>query len=169
MKTIWPEDRHPAEDDDKRPRTIEEIVRLFPPRNASSVSDKQAFYMLMLMPNGDLIGDECNGRGHFNHSVILGLENYKNQTAFYGQHGALRIDIFKSLYVDVMCPPTEAQRLAVGRMHREIGELKMAWRIDWLPDKTNRTEGTLQQFFQELKKKKRGSEGSQIGRRCDRR
>jgi hypothetical protein len=36
--------------------TIEEIKRLFPPRNASSVSDEQAF--CMLMPDGDLIGDE---------------------------------------------------------------------------------------------------------------
>jgi hypothetical protein len=122
--------------------------RLFPPRNASSVSDEQAFYILM--PDGDLIGDESKGRGYFNHSVILGSENYKNQTEFYKQHGALRIDINKYLYVDVMLALKDAQRLAIGQMYKKIGSHEMTWQIAWLPDGTRRTQGTLQQFFQAL-------------------
>jgi hypothetical protein len=146
MQTIWPDDRRPAED--VGPRTIEEIKRLFPARNASSVSDEQAFYMLM--PDGFLIGDEVEGRGHFNHSVILGSENYENQTEFYKQHGALRVDINEYLYVDVMFALTDSQRLAIGQMYRKIGYHEMTWQIAWLPDRTKRTEGTLQQFFQAL-------------------
>ena len=146
IKTIWPPGRRPTED--IGPRTIEEIKRLFPPRNASSISDEQAFYMLM--PDGDLIGDESEGRGYFNHSTILGSENYGNQTDFYKQHGALRIDINKYLYVDVMFPPKDAQRLAIGQMYKKIGYYEMTWQIAWLPDRTRRTEGTLQQFFQAL-------------------
>lgn len=146
MMTIWPDDRRPTDDDG--PRTIEEIMRLFPPRNASSVSDEQAFYMLM--PDGDLIGDESKRRGYFNHSVILGSENYKNQIEFYKQHGALRIDIHEYLYVDVMFALTDSQRLAIGQMFRKIGYHEMTWQIAWLPDRTKRTDGTLQQFFQAL-------------------
>lgn len=146
MMTIWPEHRRPTED--VGPRTIEEIKRLFPPRNASSVSDKQAFYMLM--PDGDLIGDECEGRGYFNHSVILGSENYENQNEFYKQNEALRVDINEYLYVDVMFALTDAQRLAIGQMFRKIGYHEMTWQIAWLPDRTKRTEGTVQQFFQAL-------------------
>ena len=144
--TIWPDDRHPTED--VGARTIEEIKRLFPPRNAPSVSGEQAFYLLM--PDGDLIGDESKSRGYFNHSVIVGSENYKNQTAFYKQHQALRIDIHKYLYVDVLFALTDAQRLAIGQMFRKIGYHEMTWQIAWLPDRTKRTDGTLQQFFQEL-------------------
>jgi hypothetical protein len=146
MKTLWPDDRHPG--DDVGPRTIDEIMRLFPPRNASSVSDKQAFYMLM--PNGDLIGDESEGRGYFNHSVILGSKNYENQDEFYRQHGALRIDINQYLYADLMFAPSEAQRLAIGQMYRAIGDTEMTWQIAWLPDRTKRTEGTLHEFFAAL-------------------
>jgi hypothetical protein len=146
MKTIWPEDRHPTEDAGRR--TLEEIYRLFPPRRASSVSNNQAFYILM--PNGDLIGDESEGRGYFNHSVILGPENYESQTEFYKEHEALRVDINEYLYVDVMFAPSEAQRLAIGQMFKEIGFHEMTWQIAWMPDRTKRTEGTLQQFFQAL-------------------
>jgi hypothetical protein len=73
MRTIWPKDRRPSEEE-VGPRVLEEIKRLFPPRDACSVSDERAFYMLM--PNGELIGDESEARGYFNHSVILGSENY---------------------------------------------------------------------------------------------
>jgi hypothetical protein len=147
MNTIWPEDRRPTENAGRR--TLEEIERLFPPRSASSVSSKQAFYMLM--PNGDLIGDESEGRGYFNHSVILGPENYKIQNEFYREFKTLRIDIYEYLYVDVMFPPNEAQLLAIGQMFRKIGHHEMTWQIAWMPDRTTRTEGTLQQFFQALK------------------
>ncbi len=147
MRTIWPEDRRPTEGE-VGPRELEEIKRLFPPRDASSVSDEQAFYMLM--SNGDLIGDESERRGYFNHSVILGSENYENQNEFYKEHGALRIDINEYLYVDVMFAPNEAQRLAIGKMYRKIGYHEMTWQIAWMPDKTKRTEGTLQQFFKAL-------------------
>lgn len=148
MKAIWPEDRRPTEEDG--PRTIEEIKRLFPPCGASSVSDQQAFYMLM--PNGDLIGAESKNRGHFNHSVILGSENYANQTEFYKKHEALRIDINEYLYVDLMFSPNEAQRLAIGQMFRKIGYHEMTWQITWMPDRTKRTEGTLRQFLKALDK-----------------
>jgi hypothetical protein len=148
MMTIWPDDRRPTED--VGPRTIEEIKRLFPPRNGSSVSDEQAFYMLM--PDGDLIGDESKWRGYFNHSVILGSQNYENQNDFYKQHGALRVDINKYLYVDVMFALTDAQRLAIGQMFQKIGYHEMTWQIVWLPDRTRRTDGTLQQFFEALNK-----------------
>ena len=146
MTTIWPDDRRPNEA--AGPRTIEEIKWLFPPRNASSISDKQAFYMLM--PDGDLVGDESEHRGYFNHSVILGAENYENQDQFYKEHSALRIDIYRSLYVDVMFAPNGAQRLSIGQMYRKIGYHEMTWQIAWLSDRTKRTEGTLQQFFQGL-------------------
>lgn len=146
MTTIWPDDRSPTED--VGPRTIEEIKRLFPPRNSASVSDKQAFYILM--PDGDLIGEESKGRGYFNHSVILGSENFENQDEFYKRHGALRIDINKYLYVDLLFPPEDAQRRAIGQMYKKIGYPEMTWQIAWLPDRTKRTEGTLQQFFQAL-------------------
>ena len=102
------------------------------------------------MPNGDLIGDESEGRGYFNHSVILGPENCKNQTEFYKEHEALRIDINEYLYVNVMSAPNEAQRLAIGQMFKAIGFHEMTWQIVWMPDRTKRTEGTLQQFFQAL-------------------
>jgi hypothetical protein len=147
MRTIWPEDRRPTEEE-VGPRGLEEIERLFPPRDASSVSAEQAFYMLM--SDGDLIGDESDQRGYFNHSVILGSENYKNQDEFYKEHGALRIDINEYLYVDVMIAPNEAQRLAIGKMYRKIGYHEMTWQIAWMPDRTKRTEGTLQQFFKAL-------------------
>lgn len=101
MKTIWPEDRHPTEDAGRR--TLEEINRLFPSRNASSVSSKQAFYMLM--PNGDLIGDESEGLGYFNHSVIFGPENYESQDAFYKQHEALRIADLDNSILDLIRNP----------------------------------------------------------------
>lgn len=146
MRTIWPEDRHPVED--VASRTIEEMERLFPPREASSVSDKQAFYVLL--PDGRLLGDESEGRGYFNHSVILGSENYKNQGEFYKLHGALRVDINKYLYVDVIVVPSDAQRQAIGQMYKKIGYHEMTWQIAWLPDRTRRTEGTLQQFFEAL-------------------
>ena len=146
MKTIWPGDRPPSEDAGRR--TLEEITQLFPPRSASSVSSKQAFYMLM--PNGDLIGDESEGRGYFNHSVILGRENYERQDEFYKEYEALRIDIHEYLYVDIMFAPNEAQRLAIGQMFRKIGCHEMTWQIACIPDRTKRTEGTLQQFFKAL-------------------
>lgn len=146
MRTIWPEDRRPTEDSGSR--TIEEIERLFPPREASSVSDEQAFYVLL--PDGRLLGDESEGRGYFNHSVILGAENYKNQSEFYELHGALRIDINKYLYVDVVVVPSNAQRQAIGQMYQKIGYHEMTWQIAWPPDRTRRTEGTLQQFFKAL-------------------
>jgi hypothetical protein len=82
--------------------------------------------------------------------VILGSENYENQTEFYKQHGALRVDINEYLYVDVMFALTDSQRLAIGQMYRKIGYHEMTWQIAWLPDRTKRTEGTLQQFFQAL-------------------
>ena len=146
MEIIWPEDRRPAEDGS--PRTIEEIMKLFPPCDPSSVSDKQAFYMLM--PDGTLIGDESEKRGYFNHSVILGLENYKNQDEFYKQHKALRVDINQYLYVDVMFELNQPQRLAIGKMFQKIGYYQMTWQIAWIPDRSKRTDGTLQQFFQAL-------------------
>jgi hypothetical protein len=146
METIWPEDRRPNEE--VGPRALDEMKRLFPPRSASSVSDKQAFYMLM--PNGDLIGDEAEERGYFNHSMILGSENYKNQDEFYKNHQAMRIDINEYLYVDVMFAPNEAQRLAIGRMYRAIGYHEMTWQIAWIPDRTKRTTGTLTKFFKAL-------------------
>ena len=102
------------------------------------------------MPNGDLIGDESEDRGYFNHSVILGPENYENQNEFYKEHEALRIDINEYLYVDVMTAPNEAQRLAIGQMFRTIGFHEMTWQIAWMPDRTKRIEGTLQQFFRAL-------------------
>jgi len=149
VKTIWPGDLCPIEGE-VGPRTIEEIKRLFPPRAASSVSDKQAFYILM--PNGDLIGDETEGRGYFNHSVILGAENYRKQDDFYKAHGALRVDINEYLYVDVIAAPSDLQRRAIGQMYRAIGYHEMTWQIAWLPDTTLRTQGTVQQFFDALGK-----------------
>ena len=146
MQTIWPVDRRPTEDGG--PRTIEEIIRLFPPRDPSSVSDKQAFYMLM--PDGMLIGDEAEARGYFNHSVILGLENYENQDEFYKQHKTLRVNINQYLYIDVMFELNQPQRLAIGKMFRNIGYHQMTWQIAWIPDRTKRTDGTLQQFFRAL-------------------
>ena len=147
MKTIWPEDRRPIEGE-VGPRPIDEIKRLFPPRAASSVSDKQAFYILM--PNGDLMGDEVEGRGYFNHSVILGHENYEKQDEFYRKQGALRVDINEYLYVDVSLAPSDAQRLAIGQMYRKIGYHEMTWQVTWLPGKAIRTQGTVQQFFKAL-------------------
>ena len=148
MTTIWPEDRCPAADE-VGPRSLEEIKRLFPPRDPTRVSAEQGFYMLL--SDGELLGDESKERGYFNHSVILGMENYKRQGEFYKKHQAMRVDIWKQLYVDVMFEPTAAQRLAIGRMHRKIGDPQMAWYIEWLP-KAKRTEGTLQKFFQSLDK-----------------
>lgn len=103
------------------------------------------------MPDGDLIGDEAEGRGYFNHSVILGPENYKNQDEFYKGHGALRVDINQYLYVDTILAPTTAQRLTIGQMYTKIGCHEMTWQIAWLPDKTLRPQGTLQQFFEALR------------------
>lgn len=102
------------------------------------------------MPNGDLIGDEVEGRGYFNHSVTLGRENYGKQDEFCRTQGALRVDINEYLYVDVGLAPSDAQRLAIGQMYRKIGYHEMTWQITWLRDKTLRTQGTVQQFFNAL-------------------
>lgn len=102
------------------------------------------------MPDGMLIGDEAEARGYFNHSVILGLRNYENQDEFYKQHKALRIDIHQYLYVDVMFELNQSQKLAIGKMFRKIGYHEMTWQIAWIPDRTKRTDGTLQQFLRAL-------------------
>jgi len=102
------------------------------------------------MPDGMLIGDEAEARGYFNHSVILGLENYENQDEFYKQHKTLRVNINQYLYIDVMFELNQPQRLAIGKMFRNIGYHQMTWQIAWIPDRTKRTDGTLQQFFRAL-------------------
>jgi hypothetical protein len=64
----------------------------------------------------------------------------------------MRIDINECLYVDVMFEPNAAQRLAIGQMYRRIGYHEMIWQIAWMPDRTVRTTGTVQQFFEALDK-----------------
>lgn len=36
-------------------------------------------------------------------------------------------------------------------MYTKIGYHEMTWQFAWLPDKTRRTQGTLQQFFEALR------------------
>ncbi|MGB7024160.1 MAG: hypothetical protein WBD73_10205 [Candidatus Acidiferrales bacterium] len=98
-----------------------------------------------------MIGDEAEGRGYFNHSVILGPENYENQDEFYKGHEALRVDINKCLSVDVILVLTAPRRQAIGQMYRKIGYHEMTWQVARLSDKTLRTQGTLQKFFKALR------------------
>jgi hypothetical protein len=123
-------------------KTLADIIAEYPPRPASSVTDAASFYLLL--SNGDLIGGEMQEHRpkHFNHSVILGPDNYGHDggRAFYKRHEALRIAIGAKgdLYVDVLVIPNLNQRLAIREVFKTCGQPTMTWSID--PDFNPSTE-----------------------------
>jgi hypothetical protein len=140
-------------------RSLEQIVREFPPRYASQiVLGSDEMYFLFLLPDGRIIGGEklLDGRGRqkvVNHYEIMGvtldetedLTTLKSEFCSENQilrvdvaHGDLFVEIFKTL-------PTEAQWTAIATLYKQVNP-KMIWDV-WLGKEwTGRTDGTLSEF-----------------------
>jgi hypothetical protein len=136
-------------------RTLDEVIKLYPPIPAKDVPEDCGYYFLL--PDGTLIGSSRDTEILNHASLIDSAEGSFGVTKFCAQYNVVRFINFNSnIYIDVDRPPlTQSQCEAVRTIFKTVGAPTMTWQV-YPKGKAKDYDGTLAQFFVVIKKLRAG-------------
>lgn len=132
-------------------KSLEDILREFPPRWASQITGLEAEAWYFLLSDGGIIG----GRAQTNHRKILGLgrTNYDPDASikeFCSEHNVIRICFSDEdeghLYIEIhKAEPNEAQWSTLGSLYGRRRGTTVVWDV-WFEGNPSHGEGSLTDF-----------------------